>query len=232
MKFTKLSIIIPIYNEADTILECLKRIEKVDLGIQKEIILINDGSTDSTAKTLNACSRYTILTHQKNQGKSQAVKRGLLASTGDLAVINDADLEYDPRDLKKFVDLFQKTDVDVVYGNRFGRKENIIYTVNWFGNTFLSFMSWMFTRLGARDVEVCYKMARGSLFRDVAKELKSTSPFGFEVEATARFAKTGVKFKQVSVSYSARTKQDGKHLNIYKDGFKAFWEIIKFSFSK
>ena len=239
----KISFIIPIYNEEKTLVTLLEKVKKTNLGTTaKEVILINDYSTDSTREILDRLADepdYIILHNEKNLGKSQSVKKGVLHSTGDIVVVQDADLEYNPVDLIPFVSLFLENKVDLVYGNRFGMKNEIVYWQNWMGNTILSIVSSFFTfvRSGifTRDMEVCYKMARGDVFREVAKSIQSKSGFGFEPEITARFSRyklngKRLRYRQIPISYKPRRIDEGKHLNAYKDGVRAMIEVFRYNF--
>ncbi|WP_372364545.1 glycosyltransferase family 2 protein [Candidatus Uabimicrobium sp. HlEnr_7] len=241
MKYKKLSIVVPIYNEEKTLEKILSKIESLSLNIEKEIILVNDASKDNTLQILQ---RYTdkdnfiILHNEQNLGKSQTVKKGLLESTGDLVVIQDADLEYNPENWQQFLPYFEEHGYDIVYGNRFGKNNKVIYWQNWFGNRFLSIVSSCFTyprsRMMTTDMEVCYKMARGSIFREIAKTIRSKSNFGLEPEVTAKFSKFKIdgkhlKFKQIAIDYAPRSVEEGKHMKAFSDGFKALWEILKFN---
>ena len=244
MKYRKLSFIIPVYNEERTLEQLLAKVAAAELDIEKEIVLVDDGSRDRSPEILQKLSKqpgYKVLFNENNSGKSQTVKRGILASTGDLVVIQDADLEYDPEDLDEFVQTFQLTDVDVIYGNRFGKANKVVYWHNWIGNTGLSYFSAFITGLRAgmwtRDMEVCYKMARGEVYRDIAKKLTSRSTFGLEPELTALFSKYKIdgrhlQFRQIPICYYPRTLAEGKHMSAINDGIKAGWEIIKFNFLK
>lgn len=197
-----ISLIIPVYNEEKTLAQLLEAVAKADFGdIKKEIIIINDSSQDTSLdiaekfakKHKSEKIKFQILSNDKNLGKSQTVKRGILKSTGDLVVVQDADLEYEPSELKLFVDLFKEDEnLDAVYGNRFGKDNKVVYWQNWIGNRFLTFVSNLFTifnKLWLSDMEVCYKMIRGDIARDIANTLESTSNFGIEPEVTAKLAK-------------------------------------------
>lgn len=241
MKYKKLSLVIPVYNEETTIEELLNLVIQTDLGIEKEILCIDDGSNDDTRKILSKYqkkNKIKFLKNNKNLGKTQTVRKGLLETTGDLVVIQDADLEYEPQDLKRFIDLFNNSNVDVVYGNRFGQKNKVIFRSLWLGNTFLSIVSSLFTypraRIYTRDMEVCYKMMKGNIFRNIAKNIKAKSRFGLEPELTARIAKykingKHINFKQIPINYHPREFSEGKHMEPIKDGLKALWEIVKFN---
>lgn len=234
MNYSTLSIIIPVYNEEKTIQKILNRIEKVDIGnIKREIIIVNDASTDKTNEILKQLeNKYKIITHSKNQGKSAAVKTGILASTGDLLIIQDADLEYDPDEYHLLIEPFEKGNADVVYGSRFrsGRPHRTIYYRNQIANQFLTMLSNIFTSYNLSDVETGFKMFRGDLIRKMAPRLEAKR-FGFEVEITAYLAKTKAKVYEVGISYYGRTVEEGKHITL-KDGLLAIWEIIKYNVLK
>lgn len=233
-KTKKLSIVIPCYNEKATIETILQEIKDVNLGsTKKEIIIIDDGSKDGTRpllKKLAAKNKSISLIFQKvNQGKGAALKRGILASTGDVVVIQDADLEYDPQEYKRLLYPIERGHAQVVYGSRFigGEPHRIIYFRNQVANKFLTFLSNVFTGLNLTDMETCYKMMRGDLARDLAKDLKAAR-FGFEPEITARIAKNGAAVYEIGISYYGRSKEEGKKIGL-SDGLKAIWEIIYFN---
>jgi glycosyltransferase involved in cell wall biosynthesis len=241
MAYQKLSLVIPVYNEERTLEQLIAKVVTAPLGIEKEIILLDDGSKDSSREILKKYQDkpgFKIMFNEKNMGKSQTVRKGIMASTGDLVVIQDADLEYVPNELEEFVKAFNNSDLDVIYGNRFGKDNKVIYWQNWFGNRGLSLISAMFTGLRAgmwtSDMEVCYKMAKGEIFRSIAPTIVSTSVFGLEPEVTAKFSKYKVNgkhinFKQIPISYLPRSIAEGKHMSAVKDGMKALWEILKFN---
>lgn len=232
-KVKKLSIVIPCYNEKDTIHKILSEVEAVSLGTtKKEVILVDDGSKDGTRDALKKYERkagYKVLYQNPNQGKGAALKRGLLESTGDVVIVQDADLEYDPQEYKRLLYPIERGHADVVYGSRFigGEPHRIIYYRNQVANKFLTMLSNMFTGLNLSDMETCYKMMRGDLARKLAKQLKAKR-FGFEPEITARIAKSGARVYEVGISYYGRSKEEGKKIG-FKDGLKAIWEIIRFN---
>jgi len=233
-KTNKLSVVMPCYNEQLTIEKILDEVMAVKLGsTQIEIIIVDDYSIDGTRAILKKLAadnkQITLLLQAKNQGKGAALKRGILKSTGDVVVIQDADLEYDPQEYKRLLYPIERGPADVVYGSRFigGEPHRIIYFRNQIANKFLTFMSNVFTGLNLTDMETCYKMMRGDLARRLAKDLKAQR-FGFEPEITARIAKAKVAVYEIGISYYGRSKEEGKKIGI-RDGLKAIWEIIYFN---
>lgn len=240
-RYKLLSLVMPAYNEENTLAQVVSRIQEVDLGIAKELIIIDDGSKDRTAeiaRSFHDGQSVRFVQMPKNSGKSQAVKFGISHTNGDLVVIHDADLEFDPADLAVFVAKFQNDEVDLVYGNRFGKHNQIIYWQNWFGNRLLSFVSSLFTFVRAgmwtNDMEVCYKMTRGEIFREIGSQIVSKSMFGLEPEITARFAKyklngKHLRFMEIPLTYRPRSIAEGKKMNAVRDGIKALGEIVRFN---
>lgn len=222
------------YNEIHTIEKILGEVNNVSLGsTQKEILIVDDGSMDGTRELLKKIAKKNknikLFFQEKNQGKGAALKIGILASTGDVVVIQDADLEYDPQEYKRLLYPIERGQADVVYGSRFigGEPHRIIYYRNQVANKFLTMLSNLFTGLNLTDMETCYKMMRGELARNLAKDLKAQR-FGFEPEITARIAKSKARVYEIGISYYGRSKEEGKKIGI-KDGFKAIWEIIRFN---
>lgn len=232
-KATTLSIVIPCYNEERTIEAILQEVEIVDLGkTKKEVIIIDDYSKDGTRKILKKLQKkhsYKVLLQDHNQGKGAALKRGIQESTGDVVVVQDADLEYDPQEYKRLLYPIERGHADVVYGSRFigGEPHRIIYYRNQVANKFLTMLSNMFTGLNLTDMETCYKMIRGDVARDIANELQAKR-FGFEPEVTARIAKKNLRVYEIGISYYGRSKEEGKKIG-FKDGIKAIWEIVYYN---
>ncbi len=241
---SKLSIVIPAYNEEKTLESIVNQVLEIKLpnNFEKEIIIVNDASKDSTLEIAQKLSSQSaeikVLDNSLNLGKSQTVKKGILASTGDYVVIQDADLEYNPQEIAFLLEQLLKHNCNVAYGNRFGLHNGVIYTQNFVGNLLLSFVSTIFTTIRLRvvipDMEVCYKMIQGSVAREIATGLKATSNFGFEPEITAklsRFMLKGehLKFIVLPISYNPRSVAEGKKMSAFKDGFKALIEILKYN---
>ncbi len=229
----------PARNEENTLEQIIKSVQKSLKDIKYEIIIINDGSTDRTLEIATRLAKdfknIKVLSNPTNIGKSQSVRNGILATKGKYVVIQDADLEYEPEDLVLMYKKISNENLDVIYGNRFGYNNKVVYWQNWFGNTFLSGISSLITGLRSgmwvRDMEVCYKMAKGDIYRKIAQTITSRSNFGFEPEITAKFSKIkGIKFAQVPIKYIPRTLKEGKKMSAFKDGFKALREIIYYNF--
>lgn len=237
--FKKISIIIPVYNEGRYIKSVLNKVIKSNtLGLKKEIVVIDDGSTDNTQNVIkqylirNKNNKIRILNFKfkKNLGKGIALKTGFLESTGDIVVVQDADLEYSPNDYKNLLDPFLNNDADVVYGSRFisSQPHRVLYFWHYVVNVFLTLLSNMLTNINLTDIETGYKAFNGKLIRSLAKKLKSKR-FGFEPEITAKISKIqNLKIYEVGISYSGRTYTEGKKIG-WKDGFLAIFEIIKYN---
>jgi len=226
----KLSIIIPVYNESKTLKEILKRVESVDLRpIEKEIIIVDDFSTDGSKeilKELEKDGKYVILYHERNIGKGGAIKTALNEVTGDVVVIQDADLEYDPEDYKKLIKPILEGKAKVVYGSRFtGERKNMFYH-HWIGNKFLTFVTDILYNTTLSDMETCYKMWKTEIIKSI--DIKSNK-FNFEPEVTAKVLKKRIRIYEVPISYAGREYEEGKKIS-WKDGISALWCLIKYRF--
>ncbi|MFH0803751.1 MAG: glycosyltransferase family 2 protein [Candidatus Tagabacteria bacterium] len=228
----KLSVVIPVYNEKNTILEILKQVEAVDLDLEKEIIIIDDYSTDGTREILKNLNqnKYKIIFQEKNCGKGAALKKGFLAATGDIILTQDADLEYDPKDYQRLLGPILTNRADVVYGSRFLTSEpkRVLYIWHLVGNFFLTGLSNLLTGLTFSDMETGYKAFRKEVVDSFKHQLKSKR-FGIEPELTAKVARGKWRIYEVGISYYGRIYTEGKKIN-WKDGLAAIWHIIKFNF--
>jgi glycosyltransferase involved in cell wall biosynthesis len=237
IKSRKLSIVIPVYNEEKFVEETVKRVmlQKVKYFKYKEVIVVNDGSTDGTGKILNKLKtkykdKLQVVNKKVNQGKGAALKAGFKKTTGDVVIVQDADLEYSPSDYDILLEPFVKYNADVVYGSRLNiyRPHRVMYFWHSVANNILTTFSNMFTNLNLSDMETGFKCFRGDLIRKIAPEIRSKR-FGFEPEITARIAKIkGIRFYEVGISYEGRTYEEGKKIG-WKDGVKAFWEVIRYN---
>ncbi len=234
-----LSIVIPVYNEEKTISMILDVILDLDLGdIGTEMVIVNDCSTDGTKTIIEeyiaAHSKAPIsLIHQeKNMGKGAAIRKGIEEATGEFLVIQDADLEYDPREFKELLEPIINGHADVVYGSRFmgSKPHRILFFWHSLGNSMLTFLSNMFNNLNLTDMETCYKMFRSETIKKVYLR---ENRFGFEPEVTAKISRIpGIRIYEVGISYYGRTYEEGKKIN-WKDGFRAIYCIVKYGlFSK
>jgi glycosyltransferase involved in cell wall biosynthesis len=225
----QISVIIPVYNEVSTIREIVARVQAVDL--EKEIIIIDDGSTDGTREQLHEITlsheNVRVLYHDHNQGKGAALRTGFESASGDIVIIQDADLEYDPREYPVLLEPILDGRADIVYGSRFlGGPHRVLFFWHYLGNKFLTLLSNALTNLNLTDMETCYKVFRREVISDI--QLKSDR-FGFEPEFTAKIAKKGVRIYETPISYSGRTYAEGKKIS-WKDGVKAIFAIIWFRF--
>lgn len=233
----KLSIIIPVYNEKNTLVELLKRVEAVELqNIEKEVVLVDDFSTDGTReilKKLEEQKKFRLHFHEKNIGKGAALRNGFKIGNGDIFLIQDADLEYDPNEYPLLIKPILEGKADVVYGSRFvgNQPHRVLYNMHYLVNRFLTFFSNLLTGLNISDMETCYKVFTKEAVERILPTLTSNR-FGIEPELTARVAKNKFRVFEVGISYNGRTYEEGKHIN-WKDGLAAIWHIIRFNlFSK
>ena len=232
-----LSIVIPVYNERDVWRELVARVEAVELpGVDREIVLVDDGSTDGTREQLEEFQsqlaatgrvKHTVLFHRKNRGKGAAMRTGFAAAGGDIVIVQDADLEYDPRDYPALLAPILAGAAEVVYGSRFlvtsSRKG---YLKNYLANRFLTALSNLATGLRITDMETCYKVLRRDVLARIPLE---QDRFGFEPEITAKLARLGIRIHEVPIAYLARQHDEGKKIG-WKDGLQAIWCILKYRF--
>ena len=223
----KLSVVIPVFNEVKTIREIIKRVQDVD--VEKELIIVDDCSKDGTQDILRTLSdsNIRVVTHRENMGKGAAIKTGLQQVTGDVVVIQDADLEYNPQEYHRLLQPILDGRADVVFGSRFLTTEErrVLYFWHFLGNTFLTFLSNMFTNLNLSDMETGFKVFKAEVIRNINIE---ENRFGFEPEITAKIAKRRYRIYEVGISYSGRDYSEGKKIG-WKDGVRAIWCILKYN---
>jgi glycosyltransferase involved in cell wall biosynthesis len=229
-KLRKLSIVVPVFNENTTLVEILRRMRTVELpdGVEREIIVVDDGSTDGTRDVLRQLGDSTvkIVLHERNQGKGAAVRTGIANATGEYVLVQDADLEYDPEDWPRLINPVLKGKARVVYGSRFtGERRNMLF-LHWVGNRFLSLTTNVLYNTTLSDMETCYKLIDRKLLQGL--ELKAER-FEIEPEITAKILKKGVRIYEVPVSYTGRELDEGKKIT-WRDGFSALWTLVKYRF--
>lgn len=226
----KLSVVIPCYNEVRTIRHIVDRVRAAPVA-EKEIIIVDDCSRDGTRDLLRteiAPLVDKLLFHEVNQGKGAALRTGFRAATGDVVVVQDADLEYDPQDYPRLLQPILEGKADVVFGSRFqgGQPHRVVYFWHMVGNKVLTLLSNMATNINLTDMETCYKVFRREVLQRIEIE---ENRFGFEPEITAKVARLGVVIYEVGISYYGRTYAEGKKIG-WRDGFRALWAIAKYNF--
>jgi glycosyltransferase involved in cell wall biosynthesis len=227
----KISIVIPVYNEKRTIRQLLETVEHScdEQKLEREIIVVDDASSDGTTALLRQLAeglRFTLLVQEKNGGKGTAVRRGIAAASGDIVLIQDADLEYSPDDYPALLRPILAGRADVVYGSRFlGTERKVLLFWHTLGNKLITFLSNMFTNLNLTDVETCYKAFRREIIQNIHLECRK---FDFEIEVTVKVAKMKCRIFEVPVSYNGRTYEEGKKIRWY-DGISALAALLKYS---
>ena len=225
-----ISIIVPVYNEVNLVSLQIEEIEAVEIPFQKEIIIIDDGSTDGTKEVLKGFQhRHKVIFLDRNQGKGFAIRQGLKEATGDVIIIQDADLEYNPKEYSVLIEPILSGDADVVYGSRFITvfPRRGLYYSHYVANKLVTFISNLLTGLNLSDMETGFKVFTRKVAQEISPKLKSKR-FGIEPEITALISKAGYRIYEVGISYRGRTYGQGKKIN-WKDGVAALWHIIRFN---
>jgi len=224
----RLSILIPVYNEKSTILKVIKEVEKVKLPnkLKKEIIIVDDYSTDGTREILKKIKNYKILYHDKNKGKGSAIRTGLGCATGDIILIQDADLEYSPTEYPNLLKPILANKTEVVYGSRFIQKHEPRYKLYYFGNLLLTWMTNILFGSKISDMETCYKVFTKKVLKDI--KLKARR-FDFEPEITAKILRIGYSILEVPITYKSRKISEGKKIS-WKDGIMAAYYLVRYRF--
>ena len=226
--YQKLSVIVPLYDERNTVVEIVRRMRAVDIPLEREIVLVDDGSTDGTREVLRqlADSTVHVVHHERNLGKGAAIRTGLEQVTGDLVLIQDGDLEYDPEDWPKLLTPVLRGKAEVVYGSRFtGERRNMLF-FHWVANRFLSLVTNILYNSTLSDMETCYKLFDRELLAGIRWQARG---FEFEPEVTAKVLRRGIRIYEVPISYTGREFDEGKKIT-WRDGFVALWTLVKYRF--
>jgi glycosyltransferase involved in cell wall biosynthesis len=228
-RFSLLSVIVPVFNERVTVAEVIRRIRAVELPVEVEVIVVDDGSSDGTDKVLATLGDSTVrvISHGRNRGKGAAIRTGMEAVRGDLVLVQDADLEYDPADWSRLLDPILKGKARVVYGSRFtGERKNML-PLHWIGNRFLSLVTNVLYSSTLSDMETCYKLFDRQVLQGITIE---SDKFDFEPEITAKVLRRGYRIYEVPISYAGREVDEGKKIT-WRDGFGALKALVKYRFT-
>ncbi len=228
--YSTLSVIMPVFNERSTVAEIIRRMRAVELPLTLQVIVVDDGSSDGSDKVLRALEDSTVrvITHEGNKGKGAAIRTGMSAATGDLLLIQDADLEYDPDDWPRLLEPIMKGKARVVYGSRFTGERKNMMPLHWAGNRLLSFVTNVLYRSTLSDMETCYKLFDAEA---IAGMTIVSNRFDFEPEITAKVLRRGHRIYEVPISYAGREIDEGKKIT-WRDGFSALTALVKFRFTK
>ncbi len=224
--YETLTVIVPVYDERATIAEAVRRIRQADVPLEVEVVVVDDGSTDGTRQVLATLEDSTVrvLTHPRNRGKGAAVRTGLAAARGDLVLIQDADLEYDPADWPKLLDPILRGKAKVVYGSRFTGERKDMLPLHWIGNRFLSLVTNVLYASTLSDMETCSKLFDRRVLSGLSLE---SDRFEIEPEITAKVLRSGHRIYEVPISYAGREPSEGKKIS-WRDGFGALWALVKY----